>query len=125
MDIDKLTYGEMKEIARLFYATRAQEEDHPAVGKFCILRCHDAGVHAGIVEKVLPGDIVMKNSRRMYQWHSKFTLSEAAIHGIDPEKSKIAEVVPLNFIRRSDACEIIPCSEVAKDTIMGAKNANQ
>lgn len=123
MDINSLTYGQMKEIAKIFHGVSNQdgeETDHPLIGQFCILRCRDAGVHAGTVAKVLPGEIMLTDSRRMWQWKSDFTLSEASIHGIDPKNSRIAEVVPVNFIRRSDICEHIPCTKAAEKTIMDA-----
>lgn len=49
MNIDQMTYGELKQIAAIFSSTQKQEQPHPFVGKFVICRCYSAGVHAGIL----------------------------------------------------------------------------
>lgn len=88
--------------------------------KFCIIRCRNAGVHAGTVVSRKGGVLTLKNSRRLWRWWSKATLSELAIEG--PLQSKISEqrygcVLPELALTESDVCEVIPCSSAAQKAI--------
>jgi len=88
---------------------------------FVIVRCRNAGVHAGTLVK-RDGDVVeLKNSRRLWRWWSKFTLSGLATEG--PLESKMDEqryacVLPKLQLTASDVCEVIPCTEKAAKAIM-------
>lgn len=83
---------------------------------FCIVRCRDAGVHAGYVKYREGREVTLVNSRRLWRWWGK-TLSGLAIEGsFAPEKCKYSNPVPK--ITVLDACEIIPCSEKGRKSIM-------
>lgn len=87
-----------------------------------IVRCRDAGVHFGyLAAPVVDGSrtVHLTRARRMWRWYSGATLSEAAVTGIDPTKSRIAVEVP--EITLLDACEVIPCTPVAVETFARAK----
>lgn len=128
MDIDTLTIGQAKEIAKLLngtlqQGTSKQEKEHgknPAIGQYCIVRCNLAGVHAGIVDEANSEFTVLVNSGRMWYWKSKFTLSEAANTGIE-DGSKIAAPLDQLIIPTRDIAEYIPTSAKARKTIEGAK----
>ena len=49
MNIDEMTYGELKQIAAMFSSVPQAAAPHPFVGKYVIARCYSAGVHAGEV----------------------------------------------------------------------------
>ena len=90
------------------------------LSNYSIVRCRNAGVHAGYVESRKNGVIVLRNSRRLWRWWSKFTLSGLAIDG--PLESKInkqqyACVLPILELTESDVCEVIPCTEKAAKLI--------
>jgi len=51
MNINDMTYGELKKIAALF-SCKSEEKPHPMIGQYVIARCYSAGVHAGTVESV-------------------------------------------------------------------------
>lgn len=132
MDIETLTVGDIRKLAAMVngglanvLASGATVSD-PSIGKYCIVRCRNAGVHAGVVVYADSNNVVLENSRRMWRWNSRFTLTEAAIHGINADKSKIAEIlnVPL-VLNAADVCERIPCSAQARLTIEEAPNANE
>ena len=89
-------------------------------GNYCIVRCRNAGVHAGYVESRKDGVLRLRDSRRLWRWWSKFSLSGLATDG--PLESKIEEqryacVLPLIELTESDVCEVIPCSDAAAKAI--------
>lgn len=113
--LEEMTVKELSQIIGLLNA--APKQTNPAVGKFCIVRCHNAGVHAGVVESADGSFVVLRNSRRMWKWFSGFTLSEAANNGIDKSKSRIAETVDSLVLITNDIAEMIPCTAEARKTI--------
>lgn len=84
-------------------------------GKKCIIRARDAGIHYGTVVSVEGRTVVLSDARRIWSWRGAFTLSEVARVGINTAESRIACVVP--EIAILDACEVIPVSEIAAETI--------
>jgi hypothetical protein len=92
------------------------------VGKYVIVRCRDAGVHAGVLEAHEGRECVLTEARRLWRWRAEgggVSLSEVAVYGIAPE-SKIT--VPVPRIHLTENCEIIPASAAAEASIRGAKN---
>jgi|ERR1035437_8064015 hypothetical protein len=89
------------------------------IGKHCVVRGRDSGLHIGEVVALSGTEVILRNSRRMYYFKHKTralcTLSEVAIEGIDSAASKICiEVVEPQYF--SDKCEIIPTTEIARKT---------
>jgi len=87
---------------------------------YVIVRCLNAGVHAGYLKARGSNTITLANSRRLWRWWSKFTLSALAVEG--PLASKMTEqkysmTVPLLDLTGSDVCEVIYCSERAREAI--------
>jgi hypothetical protein len=123
VDIDKLTYAEIKQIAALF-ATPSDvtnpERPHPMVGKYVILRTFAAGVHAGELVSQSGDQAVLKNSRRLWKWVNikGIALSGLSQYGINVTESKVDTIVP--EIAITGVIETIPCQDVAKDTINAA-----
>lgn len=119
MNLDNMTYGELKQIAALFNGQTAQSSPHPMVGKYCIARCYSAGVHAGEVVSVDGENVILKDSRRLWSWKAKdgVALSGVAQNGITKDKSKLDTLNP--EIALTGVCELIPCSETAKESING------
>lgn len=82
---------------------------------FVIVRCRDAGVHAGFLEDYKEREVVLRDSRRIWRWvKCAATLSEVAMRGVSME-SRLGCQVPLQVLL--EACEIIPCTDVAQKTI--------
>lgn len=93
-------------------------------GNYSIVRCRNAGVHAGYVVKRENGIIYLENSRRLWRWWSKATLSELAMEG--PLQSKMEHqkygcVLPQLALMESDVCEMIPCTQAARIAIASVK----
>ncbi len=126
VNINDLTYGQLKEIAAMFSnqpATIAQSQqlDNKMIGKYVIVRCRDAGVHAGYLESYNGRECVLTESRRMWYWKpadGQKYLSGMALVGAASD-SKIA--APLPRIHLTENCEIIQCTEQSRDSIVGAK----
>ena len=89
-------------------------------GEYVIVRCRDAGVHAGILMSLDGRTAVLKNSRRLWYWkvaEKQHSLSGVASVGITSE-SKIPAVVETAIL--PEACEVLSVSDKAMKTIVGA-----
>ena len=117
MNIDNLTYGELKQIAALFSATQQAQQPDPMIGQYVICRCYSAGVHAGVLVSQAGDVAVLKDSRRLWSWTAKdgVALSGVAQHGIKKEKSKVDTLNPL--IRLTGVIETIKASHAAMESI--------
>lgn len=119
MNIDNLTFGQLKEIAAMFGNAAPQPAAaHPFVGKYVIARCYAAGVHAGEVVSADGENVILKDSRRLWSWKAKdgVALSGVAQTGIKSD-SKVDTMNPLILL--TGVCELIVCSEIAKASING------
>ena len=120
MNIDELTIGQVKEIMSLVPSNTTPKLDNGMVGKYVIVRCKDAGVHAGILEKHEGRECVLRNSRRLWYWkpaNGKW-LNAVATYGLH-EDSKLSVVVAR--IHLTEDCEIIQCTDTAKISIESMK----
>ena len=92
--------------------------EHPFVGKYCIVRCAAAGVHAGTIVSVDGDQVILSNARRLWSWtaNAGVALSGLACYGL--EAGRIDTVVPEHCIR--GWCELIPCTDTAQESIENA-----
>ena len=89
-------------------------------GDYVIVRCRNAGVHAGYLKSRKDGVIQLENSRRLWRWWSKFTLSGLATCGVlESKKSEVrfACVLAKIDLTESDVCEVIYCTKEARESI--------
>lgn len=122
MNIDDLTYGQLKQIAAMFQTSPSANETLTGmIGKKCIVRTYSAGVFFGEIAEKSGSEVIVKNARRMWRWHAaeSISLSAVALYGIKEKQSKIAEAVPSIWL---EAVELIPCSDKAIASIEGAQN---
>lgn len=121
MNIDNLTFGELKQIASMFAATQSAAPKtnaaHPFVGKYVIARCYAAGVHAGTVLYVDGENVILTDSRRLWSWQAKdgIALSGVAQHGIKDKGCKVDVVNPKLYL--TGVCELIPATDSARESI--------
>ena len=81
------------------------EEKKP---RYVIVRCHDAGVHAGEYASHNGREVTLTNARRIWYWSGAASLNQIAVSGCtDPVNCKIA--MPVLQIVLLEACEIIDC----------------
>lgn len=92
------------------------------IGQKVIIRTASAGVHYGLLEQKAGTEVILSDSRRLWQWHAakSISLSGVAAFGIKKEKSNIAPRVKHIWL---DAIEIIPCTDEAAKTIEEAPDA--
>lgn len=97
--------------------------DGTPVGLYCIVRCRDAGVWAGVVKEHNCKEVTIVNARRLWQWKAAegITLSALSQYGI--ANSKIP--APVDIVWVEDACEIIPCTKIAENSIRNYEIAKQ
>jgi hypothetical protein len=75
---------------------------------YVIVRCKDAGVHAGEYVRHTGREVVLTNARRIWYWQGAASLSEIAVHGCKyPGECKITLAV--SRLTLTEACEIIEC----------------
>ena len=120
MDISNLTIGQAREIAAMFggmAVASAAAAINPMVGKYVIVRCRDAGVHAGILESTDGRACVLTESRRLWYWKVKGSgdfLNAIALAGVHKD-SKLS--APVDRIALTENCEILQCSSEAESVI--------
>jgi hypothetical protein len=96
--------------------------DNGMIGKYVIVRCRDAGVHAGVLKSHEGREALLADSRRLWYWKpadGKKFLSGVAVAGLHRE-SKIG--ARLDLLHLTETCEIILCSEIAAKSIAEAKD---
>lgn len=88
-------------------------------GKYVIVRCRDAGVHAGVLKSNEGREALLTDSRRLWYWKpagKKKFLSGVAVAGLD-SSSKVGAT--LSRIHLTETCEIIEVSADAEKSIRG------
>ncbi len=86
----------------------------PHIGRYCIVRARDAGVHAGVINAIEGRTVLLTQARRIWMWKGAFTLSELSVTGPTAGSQIAIEVSSIEIL---DACEIIPCSDDARARI--------
>jgi hypothetical protein len=102
------------------YVRKDSVQKNTDTTNYCIVRCRNAGVHAGVLASRKDGVVTLHNSRRLWRWWSAATLSELALEG--PLRSKLNEQkygapLPVLYLTESDVCEVIPCTKGAAELI--------
>lgn len=122
MNIEDLTIKQARELAEMFGTSPSVQApiNNGMVGKYVIVRCRDAGVHAGVLERYNGRECVLNESRRLWYWKAAkgAFLSGVASHGLSGG-SKVGAPVRVHL---TENCEIIECSDVAEKSIRGAKS---
>lgn len=100
----------------------AKKTAKPKALEYVIVRCTQAGVHAGYLVKQTKEHLTLIDSRRIWYWSGAASISEIAVHGLNPAKSsasKIAAKVPRIQLRQSDVCEVVLCCAEGKASVEG------
>ena len=92
------------------------------INKKCVVRCDRAGVFYGTIvnkENTPAGvEVELKDCRRLWYWDGACSLSQLATEGVkNPSGCKFTVIVPTMTVMQ--VIEIIPCSEVAINSIEG------
>lgn len=115
-NIDDLTLGQIKMIQEMNSGATASATLNGMIGKKCIIRTYSAGVHYGEIAEKSGSEVIVKNSRRLWQWKAKESISLSAVakFGIDQSGSKVCAPVDSIWL---DAIELIPCTDDAIKSI--------
>lgn len=91
---------------------------NPMLGKYVIVRCRDAGVHAGVLEYQAGRECTLTDARRLWYWKvapgAGDFLNGVALKGL-AKGSKVGASVPR--IHLTENCEIIETSSEAETAI--------
>lgn len=112
MDLEKLTIGEARELAKLFCGSPLPAKQHPMLNRRCLIRTYSAGVHIGDVVAVEGMEVRLLNAIRLWKWEGGgLSLSAVANEGIKAGRlNATGEVYLTNVI------EIIPTTDKAEKT---------
>lgn len=123
MNIDNLTIGQAKTLSEMFSSSTKDKSCDFAIGRYVIVRCRDAGVHAGVLVSKKGRSCVLKDSRRLWYWKTKkgCFLSGVAKYGLH-EDSKVGCEVDLEL---TENCEILICTTESERTIREQESHNE
>jgi hypothetical protein len=113
-----------KRLTRVLFFTKIRSPIHKRrkkmIGKHVLVRTRSAGVHVGTLKSKDGKEVVLTDSRRIWYWDGAATISQLAIDGTSkPENGKFPAAVP--EILLTEAIEIIPLTQKARDSIAGVK----
>ena len=91
------------------------------VSPFVLVRCLDAGVHAGVLVSNKGRTVELRDSIRIWYWSGAASLSELAVYG-PKNKDACKFGVPVPKITLLEACEIIVCEPAGEAAIKGVKS---
>lgn len=94
--------------------------DNGMIGKYVIVRCRDAGVHAGVLIANEGRECVLESARRLWYWKPArgaflSAVAETGLHAY----SKVG--MRQRRIHLTENCEIALCSDEAAASIIAAK----
>lgn len=118
MNIDDMKVGDIKAIIALLGGNKVATQ-HPMTGQYVIARCYAAGVHAGVVESVDGENVMLTDSRRLWQWKAKDGIALSGVAQCGIASGKVDVVNPRIYL--TGVCELIPCSAKSEESIRGAK----
>jgi len=113
------TEAEVITVNGIEYAPKHTQEapEHEGM-EYVIVRTYSAGVFAGYLKQRTGKEVLLVNARRIWRWEGAATLSQLAVDGTGkPQNCKFPCAVPL--ITLTEAIEIIPCTQNAKESIEG------
>ena len=99
--------------------------DNGMTGRYVLVRCRDAGVHAGTLVSHNGRECVLTDARRLWYWkpaNGAAFLSGVAVDGLHGD-SKVGKAVPR--IHLTENCEITLCTDEAVKSIQAQPNHNE
>ena len=88
--------------------------------KYYIVRADKAGVFAGNIKERNGSEVTMTDARRLWYWDGACSLSQLAVDGTKkPNDCKFTVTVPEMTIL--GVIEIIPCTDIAEQTIKAVR----
>ena len=104
MSVENLTIGELQKLLGCLQSTSGPSSaPHPMLGKYVIVRCKDAGVHAGVLLSASDRTAHLSESRRLWYWkpaNGAAFLSGVATAGLHKD-SKVGAPIEIVQIGRA------------------------
>lgn len=128
MNIDEMTFGELKQIAAMFngVADESKSVASDLVGKYVIVRSRNEGINAGIVKMADETGVILTEARRLW-YHKPKDKSVSWYEGVAQtgldHSSKISCPVDEKAIIEDYSMTL--CSKGAEDSIREAKTNEQ
>lgn len=128
MNLDDLTYGQIKEIAKLACGTKQTSSSglgNQFVGKYVIVRSRNEGINAGKVLELDDTGVILEDARRLY-YHKPANkelswYEGVALEGLSKDSKVGAEVTKLII----EDYSVTVCTKDAEKSIRGAKTNAQ
>lgn len=128
MNIDELTYGQIKEIAKLACGTKQAPSSglgNQFIGKYVIVRSRNEGINAGKVIELDDTGVILEDARRLY-YHKPANKEMSwyegvALEGLSKDSKVGAEVTKLII----EDYSLTICTKDAEKSIRGAKTNAQ
>ena len=97
--------------------------DNGMIGAYVIVRCRDAGVHAGVLQSHSGRECLLYDSRRLWYWKPAKggLLSAVARYGV-AAASKMGAPVEIHL---TENCEIIRCTPEAEASLRAHPNTHE
>ena len=80
-----------------------------------LVRTFGAGVHVGLLASYADGEAVLLDARRLWRWRGANSLSEAAVHGVTDDYTRLSEPVSQSVL--PTVIELMPISAKAAPTL--------
>jgi len=88
--------------------------------KYVLVRTESAGVFCGYIESRQKDNIVLSKARRIWYWTGAASLSQLAMEGVKtPDTCKFP--CEVDFIELYKVIEVIPMTEMARQSVKGVK----
>jgi len=129
MNIDELTIGELRQVAKLAHAIdgtskpQTQTQTHIPPTRKSIVRSRDQGVVYGYVLSVEGRKVVVAEARQMWKWKTPngFVLIDMATHGVDAPECKFSAPSELPIVML-EACSIIDLTDTSQKSLDAVPN---
>ena len=120
MNIDEMTYGQLKQIAAMFGGVQQKDPDmlNHLVGKKVLVRDHKAGLFLTTLVAINKQEWLGGESRKIHYWEKAGAIEGIAETGIDLEKSRIT--VRTEMAAGKELIQICPVTDRIYNEIMGA-----
>ena len=118
------TTVERMKINGVDYVREDSVQQEKLTADYVIVRTYTAGVFAGYLVKREGKEVELKRARRLWYWDGASSLSQLAVDGVcRPQNCKFP--CEVEKIILTEAIEILPCTEKAKNSIEGVPIWNQ
>jgi len=119
MNINELTIGELKQVAKLASGLGACSDapTNNSDGRVVIVRSRDQGVMYGNLQGINGSTVHLTNAVQMWRWKAKDggTLVDCAVYGVDAKGCKFSTGAA--SVSMINACAVIDCEDAGAKSL--------